>query len=88
MFKKCILGMSVLATMAFGFSSCSDDDADDRNCDSCDLQGQTIEICDNGNDTYTLTAAGQSETITAEELEGVSPAEYIGLICSLGDLIP
>lgn len=80
--------MSMLAVMAFGFSSCSDDDADDRNCDSCDLQGQTVEICDNGNGTYTLTAAGQSETITEEELEGVAPAEYIGLICSLGNLIP
>ncbi|MGB5228663.1 MAG: hypothetical protein WBN55_10395 [Eudoraea sp.] len=88
MFKKCILGMSMLAIMAFGFSSCSDDDADDTNCESCDLQGQAVEICDNGDDTFTFTAAGQSETISAEELEGVSPAEYIQLVCSLGDLIP
>lgn len=88
MFKKCILGMSMIAIMAFSFSSCSSDDADDRNCDSCDLQGQAVEICDNGDDTYTVTAAGQSETISAEELEGVTPAEYIGLVCSLGDLIP
>ena len=78
----------MLALMAIGFSSCSSDGADDTSCESCDLAGQSVEICDNGDDTYTLTAAGQSETITAEELEGVDPAEYIGLICSLGNLVP
>ena len=88
MFKKSILGISMLALMAIGFSSCSSDGADDTNCETCDLQGQSVEICDNGDGTYTLTAAGQSETITEEELEGIDPAEYIGLICSLGNLIP
>lgn len=87
MLKNSILGFSMLA-MVVGFSSCSSDDGDDRNCDSCDLQGQTVEICDNGNGTYTVSAAGQSETITEEELEGVTPAEYIELVCSLGDFIP
>ncbi len=87
MFKKSILGISILTTMAISFNSCSSDD-DDRDCDSCDLQGQTIEICDNGNDTYTVTAAGQSETITQEDLEGLTPEEYIDLICSFEDLIP
>ncbi len=88
MFKKCILGMSMLAIMAFGFSSCSSDDDNDTNCETCEVQGQIVEICDNGDDTYTLTVAGQSETITAEELQGVSPTDYIGLICSVGDFIP
>lgn len=88
MFKKCILGISILASMALGFSSCSSDDGDDRICESCDLQGQTVEICDNRDGTYTVTAAGQSETITEEELEGVTPEEYIELVCGLGDLIP
>ena len=87
MLKKCILGISIVATMAIGISSCSSDD-DDRDCDSCELQGQTVEICDNGDGTYTVSAAGQSETITEEELEGVTPEEYIDLVCSLGDLIP
>ena len=89
MIKKCILGMSMLATMAFGFTSCSNDDDDDEKiCDSCTLQSETIELCDNGDDTYTLTAGGESETITKEELSGVSPADFVGLICSLGDIAP
>ncbi|MGB5236736.1 MAG: hypothetical protein WBM43_14420 [Flavobacteriaceae bacterium] len=87
MFKKCILGISIVAAMALGFSSCSDDDGDDRICESCDLQGQNVEICDNGDGTYTISAAGQSETITEEELEGVTPEEYIDLICSFDDFI-
>ena len=87
MLKYCTLGIYIL-TIALVLSSCSSDDSDDRNCDSCDLQGQTVEICDNEDGTYTVTAAGQSETITEEELEGVTPEEYIELICSLGDFIP
>ena len=87
MIKNYILGISILA-MVLGFSSCSSDDDDGRDCDSCDLQGETVEFCDNGDGTYTLTAAGQSETITEEELEGVTPEEYVELICSLGDFIP
>ncbi|MGB5169792.1 MAG: hypothetical protein WBN69_00025, partial [Eudoraea sp.] len=87
--KKFTLGLSIVALMALSFSSCSsDDDNDDTNCESCDLQGQSIEICDNGNDTYTITTDGQSETISADDLEGIPPAEYIGLICTLGDLVP
>ena len=89
MIKKCILGMAMLATMAFGLTSCSNDDDDaEKICDSCTLQSETIELCDNGDDTYTLTAGGQSETITKEELSGVSPADFVGLICSLGEIAP
>ena len=88
MIKKCILGMSMLATMAFGFTSCSNDDDDEKICESCTLQTETIELCDNGDNTYTLTAGGESETITKEELSGVSPADFVGLICSLGDIAP
>jgi len=77
----------MLATMAFVFTGCSDDD-DEKVCDTCTIQSETIEICDNGNDTYTLTAGGTSETVTKEELGGLPPAEFIGLICSLGDIAP
>ena len=88
MIKKCILGMSMLATMAFGFTSCSNDDDDEKICESCTLQTETIELCDNGDNTYTLTAGGESETITKEELSGVSPEDFVGLICNLGDIAP
>lgn len=86
--KKCILGMAMLATMAFSFTSCSDDDDVATNCDTCTAQGQQIEICDNGDDTYTLTVAGESETVTAAELQGVSPEDFIGLICTLLNATP
>ena len=89
MIKKFTFGLSIFALMALSFSSCSsDDDNEDASCESCSIQGETIEICDNGNDTYTLTAGGESETISSEDLEGIPPAEYIGLICTLGDLVP
>ncbi len=78
----------MLPTMDFGFTSCSNDDDDEKICESCTLQTETVELCDNGDDTYTLTAGGESETITKEELSGISPADFVGLICSLGDIAP
>ncbi|NNG09605.1 MAG: hypothetical protein HKM92_05510 [Arenibacter sp.] len=86
--KKFILGMAMLATMALSFTSCSDDDDAATDCDTCTAQGQEIEICDNGNDTFTLTVGGESETIPASELQGVSPEDFIGLICTLANTTP
>jgi hypothetical protein len=85
--KKFISAMGIMATMALVFTSCSKDD-EAKNCDSCTAQGQKIEICDNGDDTYTLTAGGQSETVTAAELQGVTPEDFIGLICTLANTTP
>ncbi len=79
--------MTMAATMAFSLTSCSKDD-DKKNCDTCSAMMQTIEICDNGNDTYTLTVAGQSETVSLAELGGLSPDEFIGVICDLSNLTP
>lgn len=87
MFKKCMFGISLLVTMSMGLLSCSsDDDGDSKDCDSCTAQGQTLEICDNGDGTYTLSGGGESETFPASDLEGADPAEFIGLICELADL--
>ncbi len=86
--KKCILGMAMLATMALSFTSCSDDDDAAANCDTCTAQGQVIEICDNGDDTYTLSVGGETETVSAAELQGVSPEDFIGLICTLANTTP
>lgn len=68
-------------------TSCSKDD-DKSNYDTCSAIMQTIEICNNGDDTYTLTVGGQSEEISLEELEGLSPDEFIGVICDLSNLTP
>lgn len=76
------VALTIAATLLFAFGSCS---KDDKECDSCKAQGQKIEICDNGNGTYTLSAGGQSETVTEEELSGVTPKEFIELICTLAN---
>jgi hypothetical protein len=79
--------MAMIATKALVFTSCSKDE-EAKNCDSCTAQGQKIEICDNGNNTYTLTAGGESETIPASDLDGIAPDEFIGLICSFANITP
>ncbi len=87
MFKKCMFGIGLMLTLSLGLLSCSsDDDGDSRDCDSCSAQGQTIEICDNGDGTFTLSGGGESETFPASDLEGVDPTEFIELICELADL--
>jgi hypothetical protein len=85
--KKYILAITMAATMTFGLTSCSKDD-DKNNCDTCSALMMTVEICDNGDDTYTLTAGGQSETLSLAELEGLAPDEFIGVICDLSNLTP
>lgn len=84
-----MFGISLLVTMSMGLLSCSSDDdaaAAEKDCTSCAAQGQTIEICDNGDGTFTLSGGGESETFPASDLEGVDPAEFIGLICELANL--
>jgi hypothetical protein len=87
MFKKCMFGIGLIATLSMGLLSCSgDDDEGGKDCDSCTAQGQKIEICDNGDGTFTLTGGGESETFPASDLEGVDPGEFINLICDLANL--
>ena len=81
--KKPLLFLALAAAVAF--ASCSDDD-DDKNCDSCTLQGEKLEICDNGDGTYTLSGGGESETIDEADLQGVSTKEFVDALCSLEDL--
>ena len=79
MMKK-IMFSAVLASI---FSvGCSKDDGPTKKCDSCTLQGQKIEICDNGNGTYTLSAAGETETLDEEDLGDSTPKEFVEAICS------
>ncbi len=74
--KKVVLFMALAVTVAF--TSCSDDDDDnEKKCASCSLLGISVEACDNGDGTVTITTAGQSETLSSEELDGISAAEYV-----------
>lgn len=87
MLKKCMFGIGLMLTLSLGLLSCSsDDDGDSKDCSSCSLEGQTIELCDNGDGTFTLSGAGQSETFPASDLEGLEAEEFVDLICALGNL--
>ncbi len=82
-----MFGIGLLASLSLGLMSCSgDDDEGGKDCDSCTAQGQTLEICDNGDGTFTLSGGGESETFPASDLEGVDPAEFVNLICDLANL--
>ncbi|MEL6916726.1 MAG: hypothetical protein AAFO99_03245 [Bacteroidota bacterium] len=84
--KKPIL--AIASIMAVVFTGCSSDDDSNGNCDSCTLQGERIELCDNGDGTFTLTAAGEVDpTITEEQLLGLSPSEFVNLLCAAEDIV-
>ncbi|MGW9684526.1 hypothetical protein [Flagellimonas sp. 2504JD1-5] len=67
------------------FVSCSKDD-DDTKCESCNLQGEKAEICDNEDGTYTVSRLDNALIVTQEELDlaDLTPKEYIELVCVLG----
>jgi hypothetical protein len=81
--KKSILFAALIGSVLF--FSCSKDD-DKGSCETCDIAGFSIEACDNGDGTVTISSGGDSETISEEELGGLSPDDYIKGICSVGDL--
>ena len=76
--KKVVLFLALAASVSF--TSCSKDD-DENKCATCsvDFFGTSIttEACDNGDGTVTVSIGGESQIITAEELDGTSPAEYV-----------
>ncbi len=63
------------------FVGCSKDD--DTKCESCTLQGEKIEICDKKNGTYQLKVAGETETVTEEQLGGLTPKQFVESACAL-----
>ena len=81
--KKTILFMALVATVVF--TGCSKDD-DDKKCESCTAQGQKIEICENGDGTYSMT--GSSEIINEEDLAGLTPKQLVDLACAAANMAP
>ncbi len=77
--------MALAATVSF--SSCSNDDDDEKTCRSCEILTISTEFCDNGDGTVTATVAGQSETISGEDLGDLTPEEYIDSICSASGIL-
>ncbi len=82
--KKAILFMALATTVAF--TSCSKDD--DNSCDSCTAKGETIEICDNGDGSYTLTTSGGAETLTKSDLAGLTPKQLVEASCTALNTLP
>lgn len=83
--KKTLLFFALAAAVAF--TSCSKDD-DDNKCDSCTAQGQKIEICDNGDGSYTISTNDGAETITEAELGGLTPKQVVDLTCEALNSLP
>ncbi len=71
------LVFSVMAVASLVVTGCSDDDDNERTCASCELLGVAIEACDNGDGTVTVSSLGESQTISGEQLEGQTAAEYV-----------
>ncbi len=71
--------MALAAT--FAFTSCSNDDDGGGACATCTTNALGTEIttkaCDNGDGTVNVTIAGISQTLTEEDLEGTTAAEYV-----------
>lgn len=76
--KKSILFIALAVGVMF--TSCSKDDGDDKNCESCTLEGVSVKACDNGDGTVTTTSNGESDTLSEEDLGGLSAAAYVSLI--------
>jgi hypothetical protein len=85
MIKNYTFRISLLLAALFAMSSCSSDDGA-KDCDSCTLQGKKLELCDNGNGTYTLSYDGKSETVNEAELEDLTPKEFVDFVCALGNI--
>ena len=68
--------MAMAGTVAF--TSCSKDD-DDNKCESCSVDESRVEICDNGDGTYTLSIGEEQSTI--EDLEGLTPKQVVDATC-------
>ncbi len=72
--KKLVFSLMAVASLVF--VGCSDDD-DENKCASCELLGVSIEACDNGDGTVTVSGAGESQVISGDELDGQTAAEYV-----------
>ncbi|WP_349352270.1 MULTISPECIES: hypothetical protein [unclassified Flagellimonas] len=80
--KKLVLTTLIVATL---ITACSkDDDKPTKECESCTLQGNKVEVCDNADGTWTLSVAGSTTTTDPKLLgaEGLTPKEYAQSLCS------
>ncbi len=80
--KKMIFSITLASSLSF--LSCSEDDG--QTCRTCEVLSIPHEFCDNGDGTLTFTAPGQTGTISGEDLQGMTPAEFIESFCGTSDI--
>lgn len=76
--KKLVFSLALVISLVF--VGCSGDDDDEQTCATCNLLGVNVEACDNGNGTVTVTAAGETEVLSEEDLDGLTAAEYVAAL--------
>jgi len=77
--KKLVFSLALVTSLVF--VGCSgDDDGNEQTCATCNLLGVNVEACDNGNGTVTVTAAGETEVLSEEDLDGLTAAEYVAAL--------
>ncbi len=74
------LVFSVFAIACLVFTGCSKDDDDKGKCATCNLAGNSLKACDNGDGTVTVSSGDQSEVLRGDDLEGTSAAEYVAAL--------
>ena len=82
--KKTFLALAATAILVV---SCKkDDDGDDNACKSIDVCGlSTVKVCDNGDGTSTVTAAGEEQIVEMEFTKAVEAQEATAeLLCGDG----
>ncbi len=79
--KKLVLTVVVATAL---MTACSKDDGPSKNCESCTLDKNKVEVCDNGDGTWTLSVAGSTTTTDPKLLgaEGLTPKQYAESLCS------
>ena len=80
--KKLVLVAAIAATFT---TACSKDEGPTNKCESCTIEGEKIEACDNGDGTVTVTAGDGSTTTFDEEffeMLGVTSEQYLKSLCA------
>ncbi|WP_326407805.1 hypothetical protein [Flagellimonas halotolerans] len=81
-----ILLLTVVAAAAL-MTACSKDDGPTNECESCTLEGGKVEVCDNGDGTWTVSTAGSIKTMDAKFFGGedLMPKQFAESLCAAGD---
>ena len=83
--KSILLPALICVSICIG---CSKDDEKKNTCESCTGSNIVLELCDNGDGTYTLSKGEApqivTQTVTELDLLGASltPKQFVDMICA------